>query len=151
MNLVIDYLLTCCMGDTSISTGRVGVDTESKSKLVTSRSRGDPDRVRDWDKKSLLGEPRKECRLGPLSLLGTSVSLILGMNIKVKIRKVIMIAKAYLLSNLFLGVTEGDPPTDFLPFAVTGVPRLFLDFSPATDCLLLELLPAKRTNFWKCV
>ena len=57
-----------------------------------------------------------------------------------------MIAKAYLLSNLFLGVTEGDPPTDFLPFAVTGVPRLFLDFSPATDCLLLELLPENQIN-----
>ena len=138
------------MGDTSISTGRVGVDTESKSKLVTSRSRGDPDRVRDWDRKSLLGEPRKECRLGPLSLLGTSVSLILEINNQGKLRKVI-IAKAHLLSNLFLGVTEGDPPKDFLPLAVTGVPRLFLDFSPATDCLLLELLPANQTNLWKRV
>ena len=139
------------MGDTSISTGRVGVDTESKSKLVTSRSRGDPDRVRDWDRKSLLGEPRKECRLGPLSLLGTSVSLILEINNQGKLRNVTIIAKAHLLSNLFLGVTEGDPPKDFLPLAVTGVPRLFLDFSPATDCLLLELLPANQTNLWKRV
>ena len=139
------------MGDTSISTGRVGVDTESKSKLVTSRSRGDPDKVRDWDRKSLLGEPRKECRLGPLSLLGTSVSLILEINNQGKLRNVIIIAQAYLLSNLFLGVTEGDPPKDFLPLAVTGVPRLFLDFSPATDCLLLELLPANQTNLWKRV
>ena len=139
------------MGDTSISTGRVGVDTESKSKLVTSRSRGDPDRVRDWDRKSLLGEPRKECRLGPLSLLGTSVSLILEINNQGKLRNVTIIAKAHLLSNLFLGVTEGDPPKDFLPLAVTGVPRLFLDFSPATDCLLLELLPANQTNLCKRV
>ena len=139
------------MGDTSISTGRVGVDTESKSKLVTSRSRGDPDKVRDWDRKSLLGEPRKECRLGPLSLLGTSVSLILEINNQGNLRKVTIIAKAHLLSNLFLGVTEGDPPKDFLPLAVTGVPRLFLDFSPATDCLLLELLPANQTNLWKRV
>ena len=139
------------MGDTSISTGRVGVDTESKSKLVTSRSRGDPDKVRDWDRKSLLGEPRKECRLGPLSLLGTSVSLILEINNQGKLRNVIFVAKAHLLSNLFLGVTEGDPPKDFLPLAVTGVPRLFLDFSPATDCLLLELLPANQTNLWKRV
>ena len=61
----------------------------------------------------------------------------------------IIIAKAHLLSNLFLGVTEGDPPKDFLPLAVTGVPRLFLDFSPAADCLLLELLPANQTNLCK--
>merc|ERR1719323_383865 len=48
------------MGDTSISTGREGVETESKSKLVTSRFRGESDTEwSDWERKALLGDPRK--------------------------------------------------------------------------------------------
>ena len=50
--LKIEKLFTfCCIGETSISTGRVGVETASKSKLVTSRFPGDSDTLRDWDRK----------------------------------------------------------------------------------------------------
>jgi len=43
------------IGDTSISTGRAGVSTESKSKSVASRLLGVLGRESDWERNSLLG------------------------------------------------------------------------------------------------
>ena len=67
----------------------------------------------DWERKALLGDPRKEFLFLTFSLLG-SCSLSL-------------------LSSLFLGVEEGDPATDLLDPELTGVPRLFLSETTAID------------------